>query len=493
MVEFTKFEDLDAPPVQQNPDAYVIYAMQLWKQLVHVDKNNARALKFLDAMPKSIRNDAIVNRMALATAKHGERDDGWLKSSGLRIQLDDAKRPASVSGTFETTNEGETTALFYHASKQRIVFWVGPAIEPWDPTTPETRGIGGSETACIEMARELAALGHDVTVFGELPGGHGNIFDGVCYVQWQNARAPIECDIFISSRQAAIMERPGDVQARVKLLWVHDVNVGPDSPQMQRWIMRFDRILCLSRWHKDHFVSTYPGLDPDRVLVTRNGINPERFGLDLTDGPYKKNHLVFSSSPNRGLDTLVHNFPFIRARVPDAELHVYYGFDCWEAFARARGATDELAQIEAFKKFLTERAHPGSGIHLHGRVNQRELADAFLRAKVWPHWTQFTETSCISAMEAQAAGCVAVHSGIAALAETVKHGALAGSPQEFVELCVRALTDDAWRRSIAEPARVDALADLSWRSRAAEWEAMFRGVASELAANPLPRYVEVGR
>jgi len=515
MVEFTKFEDLDAPPVQQNPDAYVIYAMQLWKQCAaRGDEAGARGA----VAAARWTGDLVVERMRAATDR---RWPGLVEPKRIDEARDIARgwRPGDnphIGGTLDSflREEEIKDEVDKLAGRQRVAFWVGPSVEPWDPSTPNTRGIGGSETACAELARELARLGHEVRVYGDLPSQSDGVYNGVHYIHWQIVRAPIECDVFISSRQAAIMERPDDVRARVKLLWVHDVNVGPDSPQMQRWLFRFDRILCLSEWHRGYFLSCYPGLDPVKVLVTRNGINPARFSLETlrchacgggfsggtkpcpvcNDQPVaKRNHLVFSSSPNRGLDTLVLNFPHVKARVPDAELHIYYGWDCWEAFARARGATDELAQIAQFKKFVTDRAHPGSGIHMHGRVGQRELAEAFMRAKVWPHWTQFTETSCISAMEAQAAGCVAVHSGVAALAETVKHGVKVESPQAFVDACVRALTDEPWRRSIAESAREWAFANLSWRALAAEWSEMFKRVEGELAADPLPKYMEVGR
>ena len=46
--------------------------------------------------------------------------------------------------------------------KLDIVFACGPAAEPFDPEIYETRGVGGSETAVIEMARRLAAKGRCV-------------------------------------------------------------------------------------------------------------------------------------------------------------------------------------------------------------------------------------------------------------------------------------------------------------------------------------------
>lgn len=478
VAEFDKNEDPLQPPMANIPrDVLTIYALQLWKQLAHVERDGARARAFLGALPRDVQRDPVASRLVDATAR--------LLPDWPKISVD-------------VTPEVAQSRLV-NSDRLSIVFWVGPSVEPWDPNTPNERGIGGSETACAEMARELAARGHAVTVYGDLPpdnrGLAGCDFDGVDYVHWQHAAPPIECDVFISSRAPAVMDDPAKIRAAVKLLWVHDVNVGADSPQMERWLLAFDGVLALSEWHKRYLLWSYPWLDPKRVIVTRNGIDPRRFGGidDQWMSPPKRNHVITASSPNRGLDVLVVNWPHVRAKVPDAELHVYYGFDCWETFAKLRNDAGELEQIASFKRMLAERAHAGSGIHLHGRVGQRELAQAYLRAKVWSHFTQFTETSCISAMEAQAAGAVPVHSNVAALAETVRHGVAVNSAQAHVDAMVRLLTDEGYRRPIAEAGRRWAFENLSWSGLAAEWDAMFRRVAGELRVDPLPRYVEVGR
>ena len=40
----------------------------------------------------------------------------------------------------------------------KIVFWLGPSPELWDPLTALDTGIGGSETAAIHMANQLTLL-----------------------------------------------------------------------------------------------------------------------------------------------------------------------------------------------------------------------------------------------------------------------------------------------------------------------------------------------
>lgn len=502
MALLDKNEDVDAPPLGNlPPDVAVIWAMQLWKQCVaRADEAGARAV----LRAASWLADPVLEKMRVSTDRRWPSVDHlatWLADPILgkwplvdHVALAEACFVDPPRGRVEIGLDVGLAGLLDGKKRLRVVFYLGPCFERWDPGSLD-RGIGGSETAAIHVARELVARGHQVTVYAD-PLVNRSIHDGVLYLRHETFKGA-DCDVFVSSRAPWAIEQFGPVRAPVKLLWVHDVDVGGDSPGLQRQLLVFDRVLCLSEWHRGHFLGRYTGLDPAKVQVTRNGIDPSRFypGGAL---PHKLNHLVWSSSPPRGLDNMIYNFGLIRQRVPDAELHVYYGFDCWEAMARARGAAAELAEIQRYKDLLPPLGGERDGVHYHGRVGQQELADAFMRAKAWAYLTGFPETSCISAMEAQAAGCLPVCSNVAALAETVKHGVVVdvgqpNAPQVWFDAVVRALTDEDWRRPQAEAARSYALGSLSWRALAEEWEEMFARVAGELRANPLSKYVEIGR
>jgi len=237
--------------------------------------------------------------------------------------------------------------------------------------------------------------------------------------------------------------------------------------------------------------------------VTRNGIDPRRFMVGDPSSAAdtalerimpKRRKMVWSSSPNRGLPRLLEIFTEIERQVPDVELDIFYGFDCWEAFAKMRNAHDELGQIRAHKDRIQEAIAASRGrVRHHGRVDQTRLAKAFLAARVWGYPTDFPETSCITAMEAQAAGCVPVCTALAALPETVKHGILIAPENPlgvrvFVDACVKLLLDDQVHATYAEPGRRHALQNLSWRALAADWEAAIRRWLSEVAVNPLPAW-----
>jgi glycosyltransferase involved in cell wall biosynthesis len=275
------------------------------------------------------------------------------------------------------------------------------------------------------------------------------------------------------------------VKAKVKVLWVHDIHCGGSDAAMHRSLLKYDLILCLSDWHKQFFLQTYPFLDPNKVTVTRNGIKTERFAAATLERK-KTNKLIYTSSANRGLETLLQWFPAIKSRVPDVTLDVYYGFDTWRA--AVRGHQQSLDEINA----LENLAKATDGVSLKGRVNQTVLAEAFMDSKVWAYPTMFTETSCISAMEAQAAGCLIVTTEVAALGETVKHGILIGTPtgEQYKKIFVDSVV--AGLRGVHSSEQLAAIEHgrtLGWDVLAKDWVTLFENLTAQVQDLPMHNYV----
>ncbi len=300
--------------------------------------------------------------------------------------------------------------------KLRIAFYLGHQLEPWTPETLERDGMGGSETMAWEMSKRLAKLGHEVFVFGHCDAPDEGVRHGV---NWYDAyRFTAESwdawDVLIVSRQAAAVTLPHSAAARV--LWLHDVHAGdaltPDVAAM------YDIVWCLSDWHRSFVLQCYPWMPPGKVQVTRNGIDPVRFSR--TDVPRDPHRAIYSSSPDRGLQAVVDAWPEVRKRVPDAELHCFYGFTNWRLSLQLGGENGIPHCSRAALDKLEAAVASTPGVVMHGRVNGQQLAEAMLGASVWAYGTWFSETSCITAMEAQAAGLVCVCPPLAALAETVR-------------------------------------------------------------------------
>lgn len=458
------------------------------------------------------------------------------------IQLPTPAEVAAQQNPFARVGSGErideATLDPVPADRMDIVIFTGPAMEPWNPATIETTGMGGSETMAWEMARGLARLGHRVRHYGMCTPEQEGRFDGVYWLDASKYR-DVTTDVLVVSRYAAAADVP--VRARATCLWLHDVHAGPALDPIRAG--RFDRVLCLSEWHKSFVCEVYPFLDPGRVVVTRNGIDlgmfdPERpycedcggfkgalhgkgsGELDATcassfDGalvrspddhqwvqqvPLKRepHRAVYSSSPDRGLQTALELWPLVRAEVPDAELHVYYGFD---NLRRGRPADVALAgKLEATAKAT-------AGVVLHGRIPPRELAREFMRSGVWFYPTWFSETSCITAMQAQAAGLVCLTSPIAALNETVPQGVYQDQPAAPAPLDINQSFEcgpcsDEYKKwavhhlaaafvvaeGMGSPGNIEQAQRFSLPALCSDWSEMLTTLVASLQENPVPAF-----
>jgi len=499
-LDFKMSEPIESEAPELAPQIEALFAVHLWKRL-RAEHSYDKAARLLDSLPLSVSSVGKVEDARRFATKFMVGRVGVTGPENINITQEfKAQDPDRVFRSFKDSLDGMARGPSVTKRSLDIILWTGPAWEDWSPKSIDTTGIGGSETAAVMMAKELVARGHRVRVYTQC-GKDGGTYDGVEYIDFNKLfSGDNRADVLISSRQPEILTSsyhgyPPKVTAKVRILWVHDVHCGPPTPVLEQALLRADRIFCLSEWHKKFFLETYPALDPATVVVTRNSVDLARFAPGQIVRK-QGNRLIYASSPDRGLLRLVELFPAIRTRVPDAELHVYYGFDTWELMAIRNGNNAQREQITAYRQLL-ER-YKDAGITYHGRVNQKELAEAFIASKVWPYPTWFSETSCITAMEAQAAGCVPVATLRAALGETVQHGILLQPPEttaefgaDFVNMVVRMLQDDAARMKIADAGRSYAFANYGWNKVASDWEAeLFRLLDAAERQPIMPAYAD---
>jgi glycosyltransferase involved in cell wall biosynthesis len=274
-----------------------------------------------------------------------------------------------------------------------------------------------------------------------------------------------------------------NIKAKLKLLWVHDVYAICATNEL---MLKYDRVLALTEWHKQNLMKVH-NLHSDQVIVTRNAIDLSRFENQIERNKFKA---INSSSPDRSWPVLLECWPEIKRQVPAAELHLYYGFKNWEF--SAQNNPDHQRLIATIKAKISELS--SQGVVYHDRVSQKELAKEFLSAGAWIHPTWFSETSCITAMEAQAAGLYIVTSSIAALNETVAdRGVLIPgewtSPEymkTFIDSTVLALKE----KNVSDRASLQQYAKehFGFDSLVKDWENMFSLLIQELEINPIFPY-----
>jgi glycosyltransferase involved in cell wall biosynthesis len=284
----------------------------------------------------------------------------------------------------------------------RIVFFCGLSPDEWAPPRL-TEGIGGSETAVMQIARLFRQAGWRVDVYchaGRYEGEH----DGVGYWEPSRLRADEQCDVLVVWRNPAGHALP--VRSERRLLWLHDHNYGPAArADLAEWPV----VLGVSAYHADFLRRAYD-LDPARVSFVPNGIDLARFDQGVRKAPLR---CVYASSPDRGLDLLLEMWPEIRGD-EDAELHVAYGWQNLDNLIKL-GRRDLLP----FKETMERKIAETEGVVWRDRLGQGELARLYAESYAMLYPSHFLETSCISAMEAMAGGCVPVTSSAGNLKDVV--------------------------------------------------------------------------
>jgi glycosyltransferase involved in cell wall biosynthesis len=304
----------------------------------------------------------------------------------------------------------------------KIRVFCGDAVEAFTPLHLMMGGIGGSETAVIQMADAWNRLGASVAIYrGDraTPNSVG-IFDGVLYQLAEHWSPEFPSDLFVSWRLPHIFAK-GRPNADKVVLWCHDIHF-PIEVKAE-WMEHVDLIAVLTEWHKEHIMSVHP-FPEEKMWVTRNGIDPGRYNQKITK---KRHNYFFSSSHERGLKELLALWPKLRESIPDAVLHVAYGTYTHSQVLRMRGDHEGLDKIRAIELQLSEM----DGIKYYGRLNQWELSQVQMECEAWLYPYQhgaewngtggFPETYCITALEAMAAKCVPVSRDNAGLGETLKN------------------------------------------------------------------------
>lgn len=288
--------------------------------------------------------------------------------------------------------------------EKSVVIYCPAVFEEWAAPSVIS-GIGGSEEAVIYLSKELAKLGYQVTVYNECGEMEGT-YDGVQYRNYHEFNVRDNFNVLVSWRSNIFNQ---GVTARKRIVWLHDV---PYSGwfKTQDEMDTFDKIVVLSQFHKSLLPKEVPA---EKIFVSANGINQEDFA---DSGVVREPHrVIYASSYNRGLEQLLTIWPDVRRAVPDAELHVYYGWNNFDKLAK-RGETDPMWK----EKIEAMMGQPGI-VH-HGRVGHRDLVAEFQKASVWAYPCTFPEIHCITALKAQACNTIPVITTYSAVSETTLCG-----------------------------------------------------------------------
>lgn len=284
--------------------------------------------------------------------------------------------------------------------------------------------LGGSESACLGLARALKARGHRVYIFATKldPAAAKTDHAGVEWHPLEHVAVLnqyIEWDVFVSLRMPGFFAGHS-VNARLKLLWSQDLMTGEDmKAQTMAAAWQVDHYVYVSEFHRRQWEANAPELAP-RGYASRNGFDPALVPADVTKKP---NQIIHISRPERGLKPLLAIWPKIRAAHPHAELVL-----CRYSSMYDPGGWGEICKH--YDRQVDAVNQQTGGLTFLGELGKPALYQALAESAVmlYPGVATFAETSCIAAIEAQACGTPFVGSYKGALPETAapayRHGHL---------------------------------------------------------------------
>ncbi len=260
--------------------------------------------------------------------------------------------------------------------------------------SPESVRLGGTEESIVEWARELASRGHQVEVYHN--GSHGH-YDGVSY---------LDIDAYHGSDGVTINIKSAHIPAQEPTWYLTNEM---DARRLD--LSQYTGVILPSRWAVDHLGVKHPN-----IQILPHGYNSD--AIFPEDKILKQ--CLYSASPDRGLQLALEAWPSVYQQHPDATLIITYGFS---------GA--------------------GPGILAMGDVEGQLMNELYRTSDVWVYPCTGGELFGMTAIKAQAAGCVPFYFPTMALAETVKVG-VKTTPQTSAEDWAKLLSDQFQRRKLRQ-------------------------------------------
>lgn len=355
--------------------------------------------------------------------------------------------------------------------------------------TFDKQSLGGSETAGYYMARALAKLGHNVTVFCNTEQSVRTVdVDYHPIDMFQSWAEFTQHDVCIVQRLPQLFMRP--IKCRYGVLWCHDLAQirTANGPKAVAW--NYDDLFLLSKFQMEQYREVLFGTDEFKVadhllFQTRNGVcldtvkKARETNDALVPKPFRNlKALLYTARPERGLDVLLAEvMPRILKKEPDAKLFL----------ATYDNTVPEMAGFYAKCEQLAAILGPGVVKNLKA-LPKGPLYSVMLNAGVLAYpvpsslMPDFDEISCITAMEAQACGLPMVSTARGALTETLHPdaGILVDKPvltdeyyDAFAEACLKLMQDPEANTKASEAGRAHAEANLGWDAVAVQWTERF--------------------
>ena len=206
-----------------------------------------------------------------------------------------------------------------------------------------------------------------------------------------------------------VCSRPRELQPdKLRVFWAHDLAEDPESKKFQdkQFQDSFHKFVFISNWQYQRYQLIHGMGYNTKAIVLESGIEPAPDGVhEMKDN--EKIRIVYTATPQRGLELLVPVFAKLAETNPDIHLDVFSSFKIygWEEMDK---------QFEPLYEQI--RNHPQ--MTYHGFVPNETVKEHLNKSHIFAYPSLWLETSCRAMLEAMSAGLVCVHPNAGALSET---------------------------------------------------------------------------
>jgi glycosyltransferase involved in cell wall biosynthesis len=291
----------------------------------------------------------------------------------------------------------------------RIVFFNAKKV-PINGNSLNEKTLGASEMALIEIARGLAKLDWDVSVYTNCD-REGN-YEGVEYKDYRRIMEieGLQNDVFVSMRDVMpfVSTRP---PATKTILWTHDV--ARAYKNLDIFHDAIDEIFATSNYQMNDIANAYK-IPKEKFWVCDLGIDKKFFDEHSKNVSRDPDKVIYCTTPYRGLDVLLDAWPEIRKRSPNAWLRVISGMSLYSMPSR----------VEFNELIDKARAMEKQGVKYSEPLPRADFVRELAEASVFAYPNHFPETYCTVASEATYLDVGIVSSAYGAIPEVVGDNAV---------------------------------------------------------------------
>lgn len=266
-----------------------------------------------------------------------------------------------------------------------------------------SKKIYGSEISALKLAESLTDI-YDVYIFVNINEEDEIKYNGVSYLNLFKINTFPNFDIMIIVRYINYFIYFKN-NAHKTFIWIHDTIINPAynglliektaSNLIYNLRNNINGLICLSDWHIQN-VKNVLEIEYFSIHLLENSLDFKYYKPNI---PIKKNSFIYMSNPDRGLTILLDCLLYIQNYIPDISLTVF----------RSHEFTNEIR----------DKLSKLNNTVIYGKKSQEKIAEECLRTEYFFYPTNFMETFCCCAAEAQLYHCVCIYNNIGGLSSTI--------------------------------------------------------------------------